>query len=504
MTSGAKERYERVMESAAELADLESAASLLGWDQETTMPPKGVDGRSHVAATMAGIIHQRLTDPELAENLDALSSNGNTLGEVETAQVKELARLQRRAAKVPRKLVQAMAEHESRSTAVWAECKKNKDFASFVPSLSETYSLKREMAEAIGYKDNIYDALLDDYEPGAKTKDLMNVLNDVKDFLIPVVQKIVDSGVQGDPGIVSGPFDTKLQDQFGREMIAAMGFDMEAGRLDISNHPFTSGIHAGDIRLTTKYQDELTVGLFGTLHETGHGLYEQNLPSGYRRTPLGPSTSLGIHESQSRLWENNVGRSLCLWKHFFPRLQKLFPGQLGSVSLDDYYRAINIVEPSLVRIESDEVTYNLHIVLRVELEQELLGGTVAIKDLSDVWNERFKQYLGIEPPSVDKGVLQDIHWAVGLIGYFATYTLGNLYAAMFYDAAKSAIPDLEGKIAQGNLIPLRDWLIENVHKHGRRYSAEDLAKKACGKPFSADPFKSYVREKFGAIYGVTL
>jgi carboxypeptidase Taq len=398
--------------------------------------------------------------------------------------------------------VQALAEHESKSTAVWAAARTNKDFKSFAPCLEEEFRLKRAVADAVGFDEDPYDALLDEYEPGARIKDVFRVLEEVRDFLIPIVAGIVDSGKVGKNDLTAGPFDPGKQDLLGRELVAAMGFDMEAGRLDVSNHPFTSGIHAGDTRLTTRYKNDLTVGLFGTLHEAGHGLYEQNLAGELLRTPLGPSTSLGIHESQSRLWENNVGRSRAFWKHFYPRVRELFPERLGSASRDDFYRAVNRVAPSLVRIEADEVTYNLHIVLRVELERELLSGTLRTRDLPDAWNTKFRRYLGIVPPSPDLGVLQDIHWAVGYIGYFATYTLGNLYAAMFFEAARRDIPDLEDRIGRGELLPLRDWLVENIHRWGRRRSPAELARAACGKEFSAGDFKAYVMKKFGELYGL--
>ena len=496
MSTTAQQRYKRVMERAAELADMQSLSSLLGWDQETKMPPKGVEGRSMVSATLAGLMHEKLTTPELGDDLDTLLSTPDGLGEIGLAQIQELHRLRGRAANVPGDLVRAIAEQESKATAVWADAKTNKDFAPFAPYLEEIVRLKRELAEAIGYLKTPYDALLEEYEPGAKTAEVAEILNEVRDFLVPLVQRLMDRGNQGDPSITKGPFDPAKQDQLGRELVEAMGFDMKAGRLDISNHPFTSGIHGGDVRLTTRYQDELTVGLFGTLHETGHGLYEQNLPRKYNRTPLGPATSLGIHESQSRLWENNVGRGRSFWKHFYPRAQELFPEQLSAVSLADFYRSINIVEPSFVRIESDEVTYNLHIVLRFELEQALIQGSIKARDMEEVWNEKFKEYLGITPPSPDLGVLQDIHWAAGLIGYFATYTLGNLYAAMLYAAARRNIDNLEAQIESGNLLPLRDWLTKNVHSWGRSRSASEIVQHACGKPLSTDDFKEYLIEKF--------
>lgn len=495
-------RYTKVMERAAELADLESAASLVSWDQEAKMPKKGIAGRSHVTAALAGLYHEKFTDPGLGEDLERLTASGG-LDEVEARQIAELKRLRDRAAKLPRKLVQTMAELHSRATAAWAEARAAKDFPSFAPLLEETFRLKREMADAIGHDGEPYDALLNEFEPGARTEDVVRILEAVRDFLIPVVRDIGESPVRPDPGITAGPFDETAQDTFGREVVAAMGFDLEAGRLDTSAHPFTSGIHEGDTRLTTRYKPDLSVGLFGTIHEAGHGLYEQNLPREFRRTPVGVATSLGIHESQSRLWENMVGRNRNFWVHFFPRLQKAYPGRLGSVSLDDFHLAVNHVRPSLIRIEADEVTYNLHIVLRVELERDLIGGRLAVNDLPEAWDGKIRKYLGITPPSVDVGVLQDIHWASGLIGYFATYSLGNLYAAQFFAAAGRDIGDLEARIAKGELLPLRDWLVERVHRVGRRYDAEEIVQRATGKAPSTEDFEAYIRSKFGALYNLS-
>jgi carboxypeptidase Taq len=315
--------------------------------------------------------------------------------------------------------------------------------------------------------------------------------------------RIKESGVEPDTRLLAGPYDAAAQEVFGKEVVAAMGFDMKSGRLDVSEHPFTSGIHLGDVRLTTRYKDDLSVGLFGTMHEGGHGIYEQNLPEDKRRTPLGASASLGIHESQSRLWENQVGRGRAFWAHWFPRLTRLFPSAIGSATLDDFYRAINAVKPSFIRIEADEVTYNLHIVLRFEIERGLMAGTLSVKDLPEIWNSRFEEYLGMVPPTPDLGVLQDIHWAFGLIGYFPTYTLGNVYSAQLYEAAKRDVPGLEDRIEKGELLPLKEWLVSHVHRWGRRYDADDLIQVATGRPASVEPFRRYLEEKYGDLYGLS-
>jgi carboxypeptidase Taq len=492
-------RYRNLLDRAAELADLESASALLSWDQETMMPEEGVGGRASVLATLAGVMHEKFTASSLTEDIAALERENGSLGELEQAQVREMARLHRRLVRIPAPLVKALAETQSKATAVWARARADKDFASFAPLLEEVYRLKREVADAIGFDADPYDALLDEYEPGAKSEDLARVLQEVREFLVPIVAAIGERP-EPDASFIAGPFDRGGQDMFGRELVKAMGFDLKAGRLDTSQHPFTSGIHGGDIRLTTHYKDDITISLFSTLHEAGHGLYEQNLASDFRRTPVGPAASLGIHESQSRLWENLVGRGRNFWAAFYPRAQALFPKELGKTDQDAFYRAINVVKPSFIRIEADEVTYNLHIVLRFELERDLLNRRLKVQDLPEAWNAKFKKCFGLTPPSADQGVLQDIHWAAGYVGYFPTYTLGTVYASQFYAAAKRDIRDLETRIAAGDLIPLRDWLVEKVHRHGRRYSAAELLRRATGKEPSTEDFKTYIRVKFGELY----
>jgi carboxypeptidase Taq len=501
MNSSMATRYQQFLVRAAELSDLESAVALVGWDQETMMPEQGVVGRAPLAATLAGLLHERLTAPALAEDLEALERGRSELGEIESAQVRELGRLHRRAKKVPGDLVRKVAETTSNATATWARARADKDFPSFAPLLEEMIRLKRTVADAIGYEDDPYDALLDEYEPGAKSKDVAKTLGDVREFLVPIVKAIGERPVPRSD-FLEGGYDTAVQDKLGREMAKAMGFDLAAGRLDISAHPFTTGVHRGDTRLTTRYKDDLTMGLWGTLHEAGHGLYEQNLSGERRRTPVGPSCSLGIHESQSRLWENLVGRSRTFWKAYFPRVQQLFPQKLGKVSLEDFYRAINVVQPSYIRTESDEVTYNLHIVLRFEIEMDLINRRVKVKDLPEAWNSKFKQFFGLTPPTADVGVLQDIHWAAGYVGYFPTYCLGNIYASQFFVAAHRDMPDLEAQISKGNLIPLRDWLVEKVHQWGRTYPAPELVRRATGSGPSTAEFKTYIRTKFGELYSL--
>jgi len=494
-------RYRNFLARAAELSDLESAVALVGWDQETMMPEKGILGRAPLAATLAGVLHEKMTAPALADDIEALEREKGELGEQGAAQVRELARLHRRAKNVPGDLVRAVAETTSKATAVWQRARADKDYPTFAPLLEEMIRLKRSVADAIGFKDDPYDPLLDEYEPGAKTKDVARTLEDVREFLVPIVKAIGERPKPKSDFLEKG-YDKPLQDQFGRELIKAMGFDMEAGRLDLSAHPFTSGIHRGDTRLTIRYHDDFSTGVWGNLHEAGHGLYEQNLSGELRRTPIGPACSLGVHESQSRLWENLVGRSRNFWKANFPRAQQVFPERLGKVSLEDFYRAMNLVEPSFIRTEADEVTYNLHIILRFEIERDLISGRVTVKDLPELWNSKFKTFFGLVPPDVALGVLQDIHWAAGYVGYFPTYCLGNIYASQFYAAAKRDIPELDAQIGRGDLLTLRDWLVEKVHRWGRTYPSPELIRHATGRDPSTDDFKAYIRTKFGELYSL--
>lgn len=466
------------------------------------MPSKGIDGRSHVLATLAGLRHDKLTAHELRDVLQGLREANGALGDIEKAQVAELWRAHDKATRVPGTLVRRLAEVRSRATAAWAEARGRNDFPAFAPHLQEVLKLTRDLADALGYQGHPYNALLDEYEPDARVDEIGAVLSEVKEFLIPFVKRIQESGRKPDLAPVRGPFEHARQEEFCRRVISAMGFDLEGGRFDRSAHPFCTGIHHGDVRLTLRYKDDIAVALFGIMHEAGHGLYEQGSLGAFPRSPLGHVQSLGIHESQSRLWENNVGRSLPFWRRFYPELRAMFPEVLGATGMEQFYAAINDVRPSLIRIEADEVTYNLHIVIRFEIETELMGGGIPVDELPGVWNEKYERYLGITPPDAASGVMQDIHWSSGLIGYFPTYTLGTLNAAQLYAAAERAIPDLAGKVERGELLPLKEWLGDNVHRHGSRFKPRELMTRATGRPTSAENFTAYLKEKYEPLYGL--
>jgi carboxypeptidase Taq len=493
--------YEPFMAKVAELADIGHAEGMLSWDQETYMPPKGAAMRARAQGTLAGLHHERLTAPELVGLVKDLK--GQDLTGDAAVNVREVGRSQDRALKIPKELVVELSQTESLSHEAWIAAREKADFAHFQPWLEKILKLKKEVAERVGYEGTIYNALLDEYEPYTRAEDIEPVFAALKDKLVPLVEKIAATGKFPARGVLDQDFPVAEQEELGRQVLEDLGFDLESGRLDVAVHPFCSGTSRDDVRLTTRYSaDWLPGSLFGTIHEAGHGLYEQGLPEDAVATPAGGSVSLGIHESQSRLWENMVGRSRAFSTHYLPRLKALFPTQLQNVNLDEFYAAVNQVEPSLIRVEADEVTYNLHILLRFELERDLFEGRVEVKDLPSVWNERMQQYLGVCPPDDAQGVLQDVHWSFGLMGYFPTYTLGNLYGAQFFHQAQQELPDLEGQIGRGEFGGLKTWLNDKVHNRGSRLRASELVEEVTGEKLSADYFTNYLEAKFGALYNL--
>lgn len=494
--------YEEFIRRARELADISHARELLSWDQETCMPPKGAAARAHSLGTLAGLYHEKLTDPALVALVEELK--GRDLRGDEAADLRYLGRDQERALKIPRQLVVELSQTQSLGHEAWVEARKKSDFILFRPWLEKILALQQEIAHRVGFEGTMYNAFLDEYEPYSRAEEIAPVLDELRRRLVPLVERIGAAGKQPAANILDQEFPIDRQEAFGRQVLADLGFDLEAGRLDVSVHPFCSGTSPGDVRLTTRYNPrQLTSALFGIIHEAGHGLYEQGLPVQLSGTPAGRSISLGIHESQSRLWENLVGRSRPFWQHYLPRLREHFPQQLAGVGPDEFYAAINQVAPSLIRVEADEVTYNLHILLRFELEKDLVEGRVRVEELPARWDEKMESYLGIRPPDAARGVLQDTHWSVGLIGYFPTYTLGNLYAAQFFAQAQKEMPELMERVAQGELRGLKTWLNEKIHARGRRVTASELVREVTGQPLSADCFMAYLEGKFGELYGLS-
>jgi carboxypeptidase Taq len=497
-----KTAYCELIARFKEVRLLESIGGLVGWDQHTYMPPRGGGHRAEQMGYLARLGHEKLTAPVIGELLGAIG-RAAAGDEIERANVSEIERVYKRAVKMPARLVEEIARTVSQAQNVWAEARKHSQFATFAPWLEKIVALKREEAQAVGYDESPYDALLDEYEPGATAAQITRVFAQLRADLIPLVAAIADSGKRPRKDILTREFAVDRQHVFGQAAAAAIGFDFQAGRLDTTVHPFCSGIGPGDCRLTTRYHPrELNQGLFGILHEAGHGIYEQGLDPAHFGTPAGSAASLGIHESQSRLWENQVGRSRPFWEHFFPRLQQTYPGTLDDVSLDDFVFAANNVEKSFIRVEADEATYNMHIILRFELEQSLMTGDLKPADVPGAWDEKFKAMLELTPASDAQGCLQDIHWSMGGLGYFPTYTLGNLYAAQFMQQARKDLGDLDADFRRGQFGRLKGWLNEKVHRHGQRHRAGELCQRVTGQPLSHKPLIAYLRSKYAPLYGI--
>jgi len=496
----------RLFSELRQAALLRSTLGLLGWDEQTVMPVGGAPHRANQSAQLAGLAHERGTRPEIGDLLDQLSDE-QALGGADSAlaaNVREARRKYNRARKLDQSLVEELTRCATLAQQAWVTSKKAKDFKQFLPWLEKTIALKRQEAQAVGAESGIlYDALLDDYEPGALTSDIQRVFDALRQELVPLVAAIRDSKKRPDASILTRSYPVAAQTEFATQAAAAIGFDFERGRLDTSAHPFCSGIGPGDCRLTTRYNEHHFPGaFFGVLHEAGHGIYEQGLDPAQFGLACGDAASLGIHESQSRMWENLVGRSRAFWEHFYGPAQAAFPEALGNTSLDDFHFAINDVQPSWIRVEADEVTYNLHIMLRFDLEQALISGDLQPADVPTAWNERFQEYFGMIPPNDALGCLQDVHWGAGLLGYFPTYALGNMYASQFFEQAKSELGDLSTMFSRGEFQPLKHWLNQKIHQHGMQHRASVLVEKVTGRPLSAEPLLTHLRTRFAPLFGV--
>jgi len=502
--------YQLLCDQTREAAMLGTIQQLLEWDERTKMPPAGGAYRADQAAYLAGLVHQKQTAPEIGDWLEQLSDSPLAADpHSDTGCV--IQRLQRdyhKKTRLPKTLVEELTRTACEGQQVWAEARRDNDFAKFQPLLEKTLDLKRQEAAALGFETTPYDPLLDDYEPGESTTNVARVLGELRDALVPLVGAIADSSQRPDISVLSRKYPIDAQRKLGEQVAAAIGFDFEAGRLDVTDHPFMTGLGPGDVRLTTRYDEhEFCDALFSTMHEAGHGIYDQGLPREFYGLPTGEDVSMGIHESQSRMWENQVGRSHAFWEHFYSQTQAVFPGALGDVDLQTFYGAINDVRPSLIRVDADEVTYNLHILIRFELEQALIEDRLQVADLPGAWNEKYQTCLGIVPLNDAEGVLQDVHWSAGLLGYFPTYALGNLYAAQFFSQAAEDLGGdnmggLDGQFRQGNFSSLREWLRENIHAHGRRYTAAELVERVTGSPLSHESLIRHLASKYGEIYGL--
>jgi carboxypeptidase Taq len=490
-----QQNYDELISKIKDAAVLESTSSLLAWDQRTHMPHEGSEHRSAQLSLIAGLVHKRMTDPKIGELLSALEASDLAKGDTpEAANIRESRDRYDKLTKLPQKLVEELTRVTSLAETEWEQARAKRDFARFKPWLEQVLDLTRQVADALGYKGEPYDALLDNYEPGATTEDIVEV---------ELIAKIKDAPKRPDASIVERAYDVELQRIFGEAVAAAQGYDFNAGRLDITTHPFCISIGPGDTRVTTRYNPyRLNDALFGIMHEVGHALYDMGLERKYFGSPMGEAVSLGVHESQSRMWENQVGRSKAFWVYFYPQLQRIFRDSLNGVTMEAFYAAVNDVRPSYIRVEADEATYNLHILLRFELERALLRGDLKAADVPGEWDKRFESYFGIKVDHVSHGCLQDVHWSAGLIGYFPTYTLGNLYSAQLFAKAKTDIPDMTARFERGDFATLLAWLRENVHKHGKRYRAKELVKRVTGQPVSHKPLIDYLYTKYGEIYGI--
>lgn len=507
-----------------EASTLGSVSSLVSWDQETYMPRSGAEGRAEQMSMLAGIVHERKTAKRVGDLIEECLSDSRLTSDARVAaNLREMKRDYDLATKLPGSLVEELAKTGSLAQQVWKEAREKSDFAKFRPMLEKMIELTRKKAECYGVPKHaggggeLYDALLDEYEPDAKAKDIEAVFVPLRKELAELVAQVAAKnkgarGAKGAKGVVDTrcleeKVDPKLQHEFGLFVLKMMNFDLDAGRLDVTTHPFCSGIASGDTRLTTRYRDEkFTDALYGTMHEGGHGLYEQGLPKSLGEnalfgTPLADSVSLGIHESQSRMWENFVGRSHEFWKWALPHVQKRFGKAFKKYDVDDFFAATNTVTPSLIRVEADEGTYNMHVMIRFEIERAMFSGDLKVKDVPGVWNAKYKEYLGVKVPDDRRGCLQDVHWSFGLLGYFPTYTLGNLYAAQFWETINEEIPTLSKQIAKGQTRELLVWLRTHIHQHGRQFSASELCERATGKKLEAAPLMRHLRARAGAVYG---
>ncbi len=490
-------------EQLGEIADLKSAIALLQWDHEVYMPPKAAPGRGQQLATLCTLCHKMFTSPEMGGMLKKARDGAGELSPDDAALISETLYDYERETKLPESFVKTFAVEQSKAYEEWTKARAESDFKMFQPSLERVVELLKEKAELLGYEDTPYDALLESYERGMTTAKLKEIFGELATKQADLIERIVNSPNQPDVQWLEQNWNTKAQLDFTVRVLNDMGYDFDAGRQDISVHPFTTNFDVFDVRVTTRaYENELFTALTGSIHEGGHALYEQGLLEKDRRTCLAEAPSLGIHESQSRMWENIVGRSKPFWNHYLPEFKKYFPGQMDKVTAEDIYKAVNHVKPSFIRVEADECTYNLHIIIRFEIEVALMQDDIKVAEVPELWNAKVKDYLGLDLTDDALGCLQDIHWSHGAIGYFPTYALGNLYSAQLFAKIEQDVPDLMNEIGNGNFRPLLDWLRTNVHAHGRRKTAPQIVRDATGLEPCSVPYLEYLERKYGQLYGL--
>jgi carboxypeptidase Taq len=497
-------QFANLKDRLAEIHDLDRARAILEWDERTMMPDSGAAARAEQLATLERLRHERLSSPGLGKLLDELASFGEDLnyGSDEASLLRVARRDHEKAVRIPARLMAEMTHAASTGAHAWRDARERSNFSRFLPYLERNVELKLQYAARFETLD-LYDPLLDDYEPGMKTVEIARILEALKAELLPLVAVVTEHA-----GSVNGsPLRQRFPVERQRELVASLLRELPMPplewRLDEAAHPFASAFAPSDVRLTTRYaENDLPGAIFSSLHEYGHGLYENGVDPALARTPLCRPTSLGLHESQSRMWENRIGRGREFWEHFHGLLEQAFPEQLGGIGAEGLFREVNTVKPSLIRVEADELTYDLHVLLRFELEVEIMSGRLALRDLPEAWNARVHSYLGIDVPDDADGVLQDIHWAEGAFGYFPTYSLGNVIAGQLWESVAEALPDLDEQIARGEFEPLREWLREKVHSHGRKFSAQELVEQATGRPIEVAPYIGYLKQKYSDLYAL--
>ncbi|HJS19109.1 MAG TPA: carboxypeptidase M32 [Anaerolineales bacterium] len=498
------EKLEQLKEKLGEVADISRAASVLGWDQQVNMPPRGNEARGQQLATLSKIAQEKFISDDVGRLIDDLKQEFADAApdSDDAALIRIAAKDYDKAKRVPPEFIQEQAIITSKAFEAWMEARGKSDFSIFQPHLEKVVELVQRYVSFFPPADHPYDTLLDNYEPGMKTADVKEIFSGLRSKQVELIKAIAGSRQVKDAFLLKKFNEKKLID-FGVKVITQFGYDWTRGRQDKAPHPFETTFSVNDVRITTRYEEDNPLAtLFSTMHESGHAMYEQGIDPAYERTPLSGGTSLAVHESQSRMWENLVGRSMPFWQHFYPALKKTFPAQLEGVSLKSFYKAINKVEPSLIRVNADEATYNLHIMLRLELEIGLVEGTIDIKDLPQIWNAKMEEYLGVVPPNDAKGVLQDIHWSGGAIGYFSTYALGNLVSAQLWEVIQRNIPDLDDQICEGDFSELLAWLRSNIHQHGHKYEPQTLVEKVTGSKITPEPYLRYLTKKYSEIYGL--
>lgn len=496
------ETLEQLKEILGEVSDINHAASVLEWDEQVSMPPGGSEARGRQLATLGKIAHEKATSEEVGKLLDKLKSEFSGSDSDEAALVRVAARNYDKTMRVPASFVAERAVAASKAFEAWVEAKSKSDFSIFRPHLEKVVELVQRYVSFFPPADHPYDVLLDDFEPGMKTAEVQEIFANLRPKQVDLLKRIAQVKQVKDDFLHKKYNEKKLWD-FSEKIIAEFGYDFSRGRQDKAPHPFETTFSVDDVRITNRYEaDNPIATLFSAMHESGHAMYEQGVNPAYERTPLESGTSLAVHESQSRMWENLVGRSLPFWEHFYPEFKKVFASQLDGVSVKAFHKGINKVEPSLIRVNADEATYNMHIMLRLELEIGMVDGSIAVKDLPEIWNAKMQDYLGITPPNDAKGVLQDVHWSGGMIGYFSTYALGNIISAQLWEQINKDIHDLDEQIRKGEFSTLLGWLREKIHVHGHKYDPQDLMQRVTGSKIDSAAYVRYLTKKYTDIYGL--